>query len=392
LKVAPNLNFTVIKPEQKSLNDFVQMLKTIYQNFVSVVNGQLGFGDGTNLDNINGSWINTTTPVAPNTDFTVSHNLGRIPSGYWIMTKDRAVDIYTGSVAATATQLTLRATVASAVVRLFIIGLILCLFSTRTAAQGANHTNIALKNTTVAGSTGIGGGSVIQAISGAIITVCTGSTLPTAGATCTGLASIFSNRVLSTTLGNPFNADINGNYTFWASPGPYVVSVAGTGLTTYSYATTLACNPTDSCTFSSAVTFSSTVTGPFPIVAASSNLTAQQANVSTTTLFTPVANGFYRLSVYLVVTQAATTSSTLPQLQVLYTDADTSVAETFIITTQNTGNVVGAANGTASGNPVIGGGLNAKGGVAIQFNTINYASVGATPMQFAVHIRLEGPF
>src|SRR6266481_2777881 len=140
MKAAPNLNFTVIKPEQKSLSDFVQMLKTVYQNFIQVLNGNIGFGDGTIPDNISGSWINVVAPVAPNTDFTVNHNLQRLPVGYWIMQKDRACDVYTGSVAATSSQLTLRASVASAVLRLFIVCLVLALFGVQSRAQTTNVT------------------------------------------------------------------------------------------------------------------------------------------------------------------------------------------------------------------------------------------------------------
>lgn len=235
MKATPNLNFTVIEPSKESLNVFVQMLKNVYQNLVGVINGQVGFGDGTNLDNINGSWVNAVTPVAPNTDFTINHNMQRIPSGYWVMQKDRAVDIYTGSIAATSTQLTLRATVASAAIRLFIIGLLFGLMAPRSEAQGANHFNTAQKIVALSGSAGAGG-SVLQPIAGAIITVCNGAVLPVAGSTCTGLASIFSNSTLTNVLSNPTNADSNGNYAFWAQNGAsYIVSVGGIGLVTYSY-------------------------------------------------------------------------------------------------------------------------------------------------------------
>src|SRR6266436_6069231 len=215
MKVAPNLNFTEVKLEQKSLSSFVQMIRTVYQNFVVAFNGQIGFGDGTNLDNINGSWINVVAPVAPNTDFTVNHNLGRLPVGDWIMQKDRATDVYTGSVAATATQLTLRATVASAVLRIFIIGILLSLFSVGSYAQG-----VALRDTalvTVNNSAGIG---LIKVIPSAVITVCNGVTLPLSGFTCTGsIASIFSDIALTQPLSNPFNAGARGNYSFFATSG-----------------------------------------------------------------------------------------------------------------------------------------------------------------------------
>lgn len=96
-------------------------LRQAWQQLATVVNKNISFGDGIDADNISGSWVATTTPVAPNTDFTIDHNLGRVPVGYWPMSKDKAVDIYTGSISATTTQITLRATVASATVNLFII-------------------------------------------------------------------------------------------------------------------------------------------------------------------------------------------------------------------------------------------------------------------------------
>lgn len=221
---------------QVSLTNFIKMMASMWQNLAIVVNGNLTFGDGTQIDNINGAWINTIAPVAPNTDFIVSHNLNRIPVGYWVMLKDRACDVYTGSVPATLTQLTLRATVASAVLRIFVICALLGVVSTRSEAQGASHFNIAQVSTPAPSFSGIGG-NILQPISGALITVCNGSTLPAPGATCTGLANIFSCITLSgCALQNPTSADQNGNYTFYATGGlPYVISVSGTNLTTYSY-------------------------------------------------------------------------------------------------------------------------------------------------------------
>jgi hypothetical protein len=226
MRATPNFNFTTVLPTKEALTEFVTMLRSLYQHLTDVINGHIGFGDGTNADNVDGAWVNVVTPAAPNTDFTVNHNLGRLPVGYWIMQKDRAVDVYTGSVAATKTQLTLRATVASAVIRLFIISILLGFFAAQSEAQNVAYHDIALTtaNTAV--------GLVVRPVSSALITVCAGAH---AEIPCTPPTTIF-----STTAGasqtNPFNADINGNFTFYAVPGlNYTVSISGVGVVGYSF-------------------------------------------------------------------------------------------------------------------------------------------------------------
>lgn len=140
MKATPNLDFTKVRPTEPSLKSFVAMLRKIYLNLTTVINGNLGFGDGSVIDNISGSWINVNAPAAPNTDFTVTHNLNRLPVGYLVMEKDRACDVYTGSVAATKTQLTLRASTASAVLRLFVVSLLLSFVGLGLQAQTTNLT------------------------------------------------------------------------------------------------------------------------------------------------------------------------------------------------------------------------------------------------------------
>lgn len=102
----------------------VQKVQRVWQLMAIAVNGNIEFGNPTSGPvNIRGAWISVTTPGVANTDFTVTHNLGRPAAGYLIMTKDRAVDIYTSPTVngSPNTQIILRATVASAVVTLFII-------------------------------------------------------------------------------------------------------------------------------------------------------------------------------------------------------------------------------------------------------------------------------
>lgn len=126
-----------------------------------------------------------------------------------------------------------------------------------------------------------------------------------------------------------------------------------------------------------------------PTVVTAVNTTGLAGNVASTPLLTPAVNGFYRASCYLVVTQAATTSSVLPQCQVTWNDADTNVGPetsnlTATVATNTVGTISIAGLGTLS--------FYAKSGVSISYQTGSFSSVGATPMIYALHLRLEGPF
>jgi hypothetical protein len=91
-------------------------LKKIYENLARVVNGNVELGNTVDgAINVQGKWV-TVTFAAPNTDQTITHNLGRLPAGYIPMQKTAACDVYTGTVPATDSQITLKGTVATTVV------------------------------------------------------------------------------------------------------------------------------------------------------------------------------------------------------------------------------------------------------------------------------------
>ncbi len=121
---------------------------------------------------------------------------------------------------------------------------------------------------------------------------------------------------------------------------------------------------------------------------ATSSATLQGANIAATTLFTVPANspGTYRLDCYVVLTRAATTSSTLPACNAIYTDNDSGAAETVAQTTSPTANTVGTVGADATTALPI---FHAAAGTNIQFSTTGFASVGATSMQYAIRVKLE---
>lgn len=118
-----------------------------------------------------------------------------------------------------------------------------------------------------------------------------------------------------------------------------------------------------------------------PIVA-SDGRAAQSANINAPTLYAVPTSGLYRVSTYIVVTQAATTSSTMPSVSVNYTEATSGAAVQDMVTNTATLNLLGAhIGGTAV--------ISAQQGSNIGYITAGYASSGATPMQYAVHIKIE---
>lgn len=123
----------------------------------------------------------------------------------------------------------------------------------------------------------------------------------------------------------------------------------------------------------------------FNDVQGSFSKTAQVANIAqgSWTPMSTVSKGWYRISLYDVVTTAATTSSTLPSFQVSWTDGDTSIVTSYTnIGATNTGNTVGS-NESAS---IV---VYAAAVSAINLATTGYVSSGATVMAYTARAVIE---
>lgn len=105
---------------QSNLTDFIRMFRRKWESVTSILNGRVGFGNGTDPDNVDLAWASATTPGSADTDFTVTHNLGRVPVGYIIVSRSAACDVYTGSVASTATEITLKASATGVDIKLWV--------------------------------------------------------------------------------------------------------------------------------------------------------------------------------------------------------------------------------------------------------------------------------
>src|SRR5712664_1079879 len=111
------------------------------------------------------------------------------------------------------------------------------------AAQGARYDSNATR--TIQG--------FLAPIAGATITVCTSAATgtPCAPLVVTSPVTLCTDSTCSTAAPNPFTADANGNFGFWAVPGTYKVSITGTNLTGQLLTVTLPCAAGISCIASS---------------------------------------------------------------------------------------------------------------------------------------------
>jgi len=65
-------------------------------------------------------FLDATTPVGANSDFTLKHDLGYVPIGFIVISKDKAGDVYKSSTAATESTITLMCSVTTVAIRIMI--------------------------------------------------------------------------------------------------------------------------------------------------------------------------------------------------------------------------------------------------------------------------------
>lgn len=137
-----------------------------------------------------------------------------------------------------------------------------------------------------------------------------------------------------------------------------------------------------------------TVNNGVPAERAAITAKAQSANIGAATLYAVPAteSGLFRVNAYVVLTTAASISSTLPNVQIIYTDNDTSGAITLDATPilgvagiGQTGALTANTVGTAASGVIT---IDVKKSSTIQYQTVNYSSSTAG-MAYSVYILLE---
>lgn len=88
----------------------VQDVGPLQPQFREVINGAIDKRE----------FIDLVTHVTPDTEFAVTHGLGRLPLGWLIIMQDKAGSVYLGATARTTEKLFLKCSVASVAIRILV--------------------------------------------------------------------------------------------------------------------------------------------------------------------------------------------------------------------------------------------------------------------------------
>jgi len=94
----------------------------LLDSFSQLLNGQITFGDGSDIDNIKGEWTTVTTVgITPGTNIAVPHKVGVVPPGFILMVPPVGGYVSRGNVAWTTTHLYLQCSVSNQWFTIFVL-------------------------------------------------------------------------------------------------------------------------------------------------------------------------------------------------------------------------------------------------------------------------------
>lgn len=119
MKIVKTFNYN----ENQSVESNVRRLQQDLTQVISVLQGRVRFGTGTDGDrgqNVSGSFQVVTTAGA-DTEVTIAHGLGATPIGFIVLRQDKSASFYDSGTAYDATNIYIKCSVATVTATLFVI-------------------------------------------------------------------------------------------------------------------------------------------------------------------------------------------------------------------------------------------------------------------------------
>ena len=97
-----------------------QSIKKQFEEILEHISFGSTASSGAKAGNFDGEWLQATSHGTANTEFSVTHHLNRVPTGYLVAQRNKGGVIYNGSTAWTDALIYLKCTTTSTVFRMFV--------------------------------------------------------------------------------------------------------------------------------------------------------------------------------------------------------------------------------------------------------------------------------
>jgi hypothetical protein len=103
------------KPADQKDRDLFFVLDSLVSEVKAILNGGIKFSD-----NFDAKMVSFTSSATPDAENTVTHTLGKIPTGYIVYSRNKAAVLYDGTTAWSTTSIYLKSNVASTAFKILV--------------------------------------------------------------------------------------------------------------------------------------------------------------------------------------------------------------------------------------------------------------------------------
>jgi hypothetical protein len=109
------------REEPRDIKTLLQWFRLFFADTATIINGDIGFGDGVDPDNMGGVWVTIPNTGSVASDVAVVHNLGVVPVGFILMVPPATGTINKGATPWTTSTIYIRCSTANQACTVFVL-------------------------------------------------------------------------------------------------------------------------------------------------------------------------------------------------------------------------------------------------------------------------------